>query len=50
MWQDHAPAGVPAIPSTRAETLIPPGLVPDLPFSELNPAQARVVPEVLGHD
>jgi helicase len=50
MWADHAPAAGPGVPSALAETLIPDDLVPFLPFSGLNPAQAQIVPEVLGHD
>lgn len=46
MWQDHALPASQAAPSTP----VPASLAAFLPFSTLNPAQARIVPEVLGHD
>jgi helicase len=46
MWQDQAfPVGQAAL-----GTPVPASLAPFPPFSTLNPAQAQIVPEVLGHD
>jgi helicase len=46
MWQDQAfPVGQ-ASPSAP----VPEALAAFLPFSALNPAQAHVMPEILGHD
>jgi helicase len=50
MWQDHARPGGPASGSVPAKTLVSGDLVPFLPFETLNPTQAQIVPEVLGHD
>jgi helicase len=46
MWQDHALSVGPAASGTP----VPAELASFLPFSTLNPAQAEIVPEVLGHD
>jgi helicase len=48
MWKDCEP--VPAERVTPVTSLVPAELVPFLPYSTLNRAQAEVVPEILGHD
>ena len=46
MWQDH----VLPVDQAALRTPVPAELSAFLPFSSLNPAQAEIVPEVLGHD
>jgi helicase len=48
MWQDQALSAGKAALGTG--TPVPAVLAAFLPFSTLNPAQAEIVPEVLGHD
>jgi helicase len=50
MWQDAEAATAPGEHRVEAEALIPAELAPFLPFPELNPAQAEILPEVFGHD
>jgi helicase len=50
IWRDHAHTSGPAARSAPTETLVPSDLAPFLPFSRLNPAQAEIVPEVIGND
>jgi helicase len=50
MWHDHAPGSGAAATSMPASAIVPAELTRFLPFQELNPAQAKALPEIFAHD
>jgi helicase len=50
MWHDHAPGSGAAATSIPASAIVPAELTRFLPFQELNPAQAKALPEIFAHD
>jgi helicase len=50
LWETHSPAAGPGSPGVLTEAVVPAELLPFLPFSTLNPAQAQALPQILEHD
>jgi helicase len=50
LWETHSPAAGPGSPGVPTEAVVPAELLPFLPFSSLNPAQAQALPQILEHD